>query len=250
MRQNSAALSFKLHRVLPLGLILLCASGSAIWGQTEGKEKPKVSAPAEPAANPADAKVASDAVKDPQSDVAAYKLLLQDKIKYSIEEDPVRDADFPELIVTSLGFLNFPVSRMKGSPIVSVQAVGKTLGQIKAEVTAKLEEEFYHKATVSLQLTSKSERFGQVKFVGNSIKGMLKLNPGERKTLSEAIVEKGYTEYANLRRVLVLRQQEGSAKAKKIVVDIDSVLRKGRKDLDLILEDGDTVDVPEKGLVF
>lgn len=249
MRQNSAAFSIMFKPVVLLGLVLLCASSPRIWSQTDSKEKPKATTTTEPS-SASDAKGLSDPTKDLSSDANGYKLLLQDKVKYSIEEDPLRDADFPELIVTSLGFLNFPVSRVKGSPVVSVQAVGKTLGQIKSEVTAKLEEDFYHKATVSLQLTSKSERFGQVKFIGNSIKGMLKLNPGERKTLSEAIVEKGYTEYANLRRVLVWRQQEGTAKPKKVVVDIDSVLRKGRKDLDLILEDGDTVDVPEKGLVF
>ena len=180
----------------------------------------------------------------------AYKLVHQDKVKYTIEEDPVRDAEFPELIVTSLGQLTFPISRIRQSPLISILAVGKTLEQVKAELVAGLEAEYYHKATVNLQLTSKSERFGMVTFVGPIIRGQLKLNPGEQKKLSDAIVEKSYTDFANLRKVEIIRSEPGAKKAKVIVVDVDSILHKGRKDLDQILEDGDTIRVPEKGLVF
>jgi protein involved in polysaccharide export with SLBB domain len=176
-----------------------------------------------------------------------YKLVHQDKIKYAIVEDPVRDVEFPELIVSSLGQLSFPVSRIRQSPLVSIQAVGKTLEQVKAELVAQLEIDYYHKATVSLELTSKSERFGQVTFVGPIIKGQLKLTPGEQKKLSEAIVEKGYSDFAKLKRVKVTRTEPGSKKPKEIFVDIDAVLHKGMKDKDIILEDGDTIDVPEKG---
>ena len=111
-------------------------------------------------------------------EAGSYKLVYQDKIKFSIEEDPIRDSDFPELIVSSLGLLNFPVSRAKGSPILPIKALGKTLDQVKAEVVALLEAEYYHKATLSIQLTSKSERYGQVLFTGSIIKGLLKLHPG------------------------------------------------------------------------
>lgn len=251
MRRNVNRTSVCLIAILS-GLI----AGALPHGALQGQKAPDTSAQSAPTTgvSPTNSLPASKAkeVLDATSteEAGSYKLVYQDKIKFSIEEDPIRDSDFPELIVSSLGLLNFPVSRAKGSPILPIKALGKTLDQVKAEVVALLEAEYYHKATLSIQLTSKSERYGQVLFTGSIIKGLMKLNPGERKRLSEAIVEKGYTEYARLSKVKVLRIDPSAKKPKIIYVDVDSVLHKGRKDLDLILEDGDTVDVPEKGLVF
>ena len=252
MRLNSYIVNYS-NRVLVLLIVHLVVLTNVLLAQPKNKQldrsRPDVSKSQskETQPNPAPSSE-STAPQTPETD--EYKLVYQDKVKYHIEQDPYRDADFPELIVSSLGFLNFPISRAKGAPFIKIEAIGKTLEQIRSEVVSKLEGEYYQKATVSLQLTSKSEKLGQVLFTGPIIKGMIKLLPGEQKKLSEAIVERGYTEFARLKKVEVTRQVKGASKPRTIIVNIDAVLHKGRKDLDLILEDGDTVNVPEKGIVF
>ncbi len=231
-----------------VGLVVTCAASAR---GDDSKPSAKPDEPRSTLEAPKEVAKPKESLSDADAELlSAHKLVHQDKIKYTIQEDPVRDAEFPELIVSSLGQLTFPVSRVRQSPLISVQAVGKTTEQVKTELVAGLEADYYHKVTVTIQLTSRSERFGQVVFVGSIIKGLLKLNPGEQKKLSDAIVEKGYTDYAQLRKVKIIRSEPGVKNPKIIVVDVDAILRKGRKDLDKILQDGDTIQVPEKGLVF
>ncbi len=233
------------------GISLLVAAVFSFVGSPQAQEAkapdPAVSAKATPSSE-VQSKETADSV--PSGFLTNYKLVHQDKVKFRIDEDPVREGDFPELIVSSLGHLSFPVSRSRQSPMITVTAVGKTLDQVKAELVAQLEADYYHKATVTIQLTSKSERLGKVTFVGDMIRGFIPINPGEPKKLSEAIIEKGYTEFANLRKVKIIRNVPGGKPPKEIIVDVDAILHKGRKDLDQILEDGDYVNVPEKGFVF
>ncbi len=68
-----------------------------------------------------------------------------------------------------------------------------------------------------------------------------------RMTVSMAISRAGsYTKFASTGEIQVLRQ-DAAGESKKMMVDLDEVV-KGRLDLDLELEPGDVVWVPERGI--
>lgn len=68
-----------------------------------------------------------------------------------------------------------------------------------------------------------------------------------RLTVSMAVSQAGsYTKFASTGNVQLLRQS-ATGQARKIVIDLDAVLG-GRLDLDLTLQPGDVVWVPERGL--
>ena len=55
----------------------------------------------------------------------------------------------------------------------------------------------------------------------------------------------GYTQWAKLNAVKVVREN-----GQTILVDVDAVLNKGRLEKDVLLEPGDLIIVPERGVVF
>lgn len=68
-----------------------------------------------------------------------------------------------------------------------------------------------------------------------------------RMTVSMAISRAGsYTKFAATGKIQVLRQK-GTGKSEKIMVDLDEIVN-GRLDLDIDLEPGDVVWVPERGI--
>jgi protein involved in polysaccharide export with SLBB domain len=77
--------------------------------------------------------------------------------------------------------------------------------------------------------------------------GNVDLPADRRFTVSMAVSFAGsYTKFASTGNVQVLRQP-ATGPSRKFVVDLDAVLE-GRMDLDLALEPGDVVWVPERGI--
>jgi protein involved in polysaccharide export with SLBB domain len=77
--------------------------------------------------------------------------------------------------------------------------------------------------------------------------GNVDLPPDRRFTVSMAVAFAGsYTKFASTGSIQVLRQSP-TGQSRKFVVDLDAVLD-GRADLDLPLETGDVVWVPERGI--
>ncbi|MHB8522295.1 MAG: polysaccharide biosynthesis/export family protein [Limisphaerales bacterium] len=184
----------------------------------------------------------------PATTTDAYKLLPSDKVRFWLEEDPKRDGTSLDLPVTSQNMLIFPVSR--GYELaIPVDIRGKTLDDVKAELKQKLEEKYYKQATVHLTLLTQNQRKGVVYFRG-TVTGMLELFPGDEKTVTQAILEKGYSDFANLKKVKVTRIDPVTKKTTVYPVNVDQLLKKPDPVKDLILQDKDIIEVPEKGIVF
>lgn len=184
----------------------------------------------------------------PTTATNTYKLLPSDKVRYWLEEDPKRDGTSLDLPVSSQNMLIFPVSR--GYEVaIPVDIRGKTLDDVKAELKQKLEEKYYKQATIHLTLLAQSQRKGVVYF-RNMITGTQELFPGDEKTVTQAILEKGYSDFANLKKVKVTRVDPVTKKATVYDVNVDQLLKKPDPAKDIILQDKDVIEVPEKGIIF
>ncbi len=90
---------------------------------------------------------------------------------------------------------------------------------------------------------------GIVLFQGE-IKGTLLLKPGGSKSLSEAVLEMKPNEYANLKKVKLLREDPATKVVTSRFVDVDAILSKGKKEEDVVLQDGDSVVISAKWVNF
>lgn len=179
----------------------------------------------------------------------SYQPNPQDKFQFRIEEDPNKGADFEIRNVSALFDLQFNASRGTDTPI-TINARGKTLGAIKKELKAKLDLDFYQNATVVLKLLEPHQRAGRV-FITGTLKGQVPLLPAETKTVMQAILELGGdTEYSNLKKVKLYRLNPTTNKEDSFVIDVGSMLKGGARDNNMILQDGDRIFVPEKGIIF
>lgn len=175
-------------------------------------------------------------------DLENYKLNYKDVLRFRIEEDPVKSTEPLEVVVTALGYASFPVCR-NSDTVLTLNVRGKTLAQVKAELKEKLDAEYYNDCHIYLQLLTSNLAFGQAYFFGR-VRGVVKLTPGEPKTVTEAIIELGFDDFADLKRVRINRMDPQTQKIKVINVNVKKVLD-GDRTLDQVLQDGDRVEVPE-----
>jgi protein involved in polysaccharide export with SLBB domain len=180
----------------------------------------------------------------------SYQLAAGDKLAFRVEEDPSRLREPAELVVPQVGDLEFPVSRDDRSTTVPLSVVGKTLAQVKAELKKVLEQDYYQKATVKLAVFDPNQRRGKVYFWG-AVRGTVDLDPTGTMTVSEAILRLGWDQvFANLKRVEVTRQDPVTKQKKTFTVNVQQILDKNGNAKDLILQDGDRVHVPDKGIIL
>ncbi len=180
---------------------------------------------------------------------AGYRLLPNDRLAFRIEEDPVKSADPTAVTVTPLGEIHFQVTRGSDLSVV-VYARGKTIPEVKSELKSRLDADYYQSATVFLNLLNQNQQQGKVLFVGPAIKGAIALRPGETKTLTEAIIQLGYSDFVNLKKVTVERLDPITKQLSTIIVDVDAVIRLRDRSKDIILQDGDRVKTADKFLSF
>ena len=178
-----------------------------------------------------------------------YRLGPQDKITYRVEEDPIKTGQPEALTVSALGELELPVSRGYDERII-VQANGRNLTEIKAEIKAKLENGYYKQATVHLRLVNQSRRVGQVLFYGKMVRGAIELFPNEPKMLSAAIIQLGYSDFADLKRVKLHRIDPATGTNQTTTVDVKSILKTNDRSKDILLQDGDRVEVLERNFLL
>lgn len=181
----------------------------------------------------------------PPADQSRYRLMPNDRLAFRIEEDPVKFSDPTAVTVTPLGEIHFQVTRGSDLSIV-VNARGKTLAEVKAELKTRLDADYYQNATIFLNVLSHSFQQGKVLFVGTSIKAVVPLRPGETKTLTEAIIQIGYSDFVNLKKVVVERLDPVTKQLSTITVDVDAVIRLKDRSKDLLLQDGDRVKTVDK----
>lgn len=225
----------KNHSKLPWGGLLSLAAALAFMAAATAQD---LAAPL-PATPAAPAPVEQTGVSAMESHVVQPG----DKLGFSVDQDPTSGAPVQQ-IVSPFGLLSIPVSRCCESTI-TVQAGKKTIKQIQDEIKALLEQDYYRVADVKITLVNPIVKLGQVWFRGAVRTSVIALDPGQPMTLWEALTRAGTTEFANLSKVKVERYTEASGKTETIYVNIDRV-NKGNRDEDIILKDGDRVDVKEK----
>ena len=179
----------------------------------------------------------------------SYQPNPQDKFLFRIEEDPNKGSE-PEIRnVSALYEIQFNASRNTDTPI-NLNVRGKTIAEIKKELKARLDEDYYQNATVLLKLHDQYQRPGKV-YVTGSLRGQVALLPGEQKTVMKAILELGgESEYANFKKVKLFRLNPDTNKDDITIIDVGAMLKGGSRKDDKVLQDGDRIEVPEKGFIF
>ena len=179
-----------------------------------------------------------------------YQLAAGDRLSYQVEEDPSKQREPTELLITLVGDLEFPVSRDDRSVVVSLKVIGKTVAHVRTELKAALEEDYYQKATVRLRVSDPNPQRGQVAFWG-AVRGLLQLEPNKPMKVSDGILQLGWDQmYANLKKVEVVRTDPVTKQKKTIIVNVQAILDKNGNAKDVILQDGDRVHVPDKGIIL
>lgn len=169
-----------------------------------------------------------------------HALAVGDRLSFRIEEDqeepkPLVVADSGELEVPYIG--RFP-------------AENKTCRQLARELKAALEKDYYYQATVIIAVDLMAKSRGKVYLVGPvRIPGPQEIPSDEILTLSKAIMRAGgFGDFADRHNVKVTRKSRSAQQPKTFVVDVGQIFDKGKVDLDLPLEPGDFILVPERVL--
>jgi protein involved in polysaccharide export with SLBB domain len=179
------------------------------------------------------------------SEEGRHELRTGDRLRFRIEEDPATGKEPILVAVNSVGEASFPVSR-ESDIRVTLPVRGKTLKQVREQLAARLLEDYYHRATVELNLEEKTVTPGKVQFFGE-MSGTIPILPDHPPMfLSEQILQMGVPDFANLRRVKVHRIDPVTQTSKIIEVDVRSIIRGGERSKDVLLQDGDRVEVLQK----
>lgn len=176
-----------------------------------------------------------------------YLLRTGDRLNYRIAEDPVRAAAPMQVAINSVGEANFAVSRDSDIRI-TLEVRGKTVAEVRTELTRRLLADYYHKATLEIALAEKVLTPGKVQFFGE-MSGEITLLPDTPPLmLSDAVLRVGGSraEFANLRRIKVHRPDSATGQNQVITVDVKSILEDGKRERDILLQDGDRIEVPQK----
>jgi polysaccharide biosynthesis/export protein len=157
----------------------------------------------------------------------------------------VEDKEPPvSLLVTDSGEVEVPL-------IGRVHAAGETCKALAYEMKGPLERDYYYKATVIVALDASGLKSPGRVYVTGQVRnqGPLDIPPDETFTVSRAILRAGgFADFANRRKVKLIRKAGGSNQT--IFVNVDEIVNKGRSDKDPVLEDGDTINVPERLINF
>lgn len=192
---------------------------------------------------------AGAAFAQPAASIGDPKYLLRtgDRLNYRIAEDPIRASSPMQVAINSVGEANFAVSR--GSDIrITVEVRGKTVAEVRDELTRRLLADYYHKATLEIALAEKVLTPGKVQFFGEMTGEITLLPDTPPLMLSDAVlrVGGGRAEFANLRRIKVHRVDPTTGQNQVITVDVKSILEDGKRERDILLQDGDRIEVPQK----
>jgi len=190
-----------------------------------------------PTAVPATATNSMDALDD------KHRLAIGDRLSFRIVED---EEDPKPIYVTDSGDLELPY-------IGRYPAEGKTCLQLARELKREYEKDYYHNATVIVAVDVMAKTRGRVYLVGPvRAGGPQEVPTDEVFTLSKAILRAGgFTDFADRRNVRVTRKGSGPAGQDKVfTVDVAQILEKGKSELDIVLEPGDFIYIPERSIRF
>lgn len=217
------------------------------------KATPAAEEPAAPtgAATRDDSAMAASRIMSMQSLDDTRPLMIGDRVSLKIVEDPEKVLS---LDVQDSGDIQAPY-------IGLVRAAGKTCKQVAVQMKAKLEEQYFQRATVIIAL----EKAVRSKFGPNMIpddmgyitiygqvgrQGRYELAPEEDLTVSQAILRAGgFTQFAQTKKVKVIRKRPGQSNV-TYIVNLHDVMTKGRLEKDITIRPNDVIIVDEKLINF
>jgi protein involved in polysaccharide export with SLBB domain len=171
-----------------------------------------------------------------------------DKVAFTIAEDPqAQSGPQNEIMVGPKFDLHFPVCHGYTEEVV-VNAENKTLAQIERELKQKLDATYYKDATVKVVLGAQVVQPGKITITGPVRNNFVMLLPGERKKLLEVILQAGATEFANLKKVKILRVNSVTGKTEEKIINVEAIKKDPTKDVPVF--DGDRLDIVEKNILF
>ncbi len=190
-----------------------------------------------------------------QVDAETRELRPGDSVRYRIDEDPHASSEPLRAYVNAAGDIHFMVSRRKDT-YVTVNTRGKRLIDIRNDFKTKLDADYYHAATVTVDLDNIDRTPGalnassaKVTFFGE-VRGMVPLPDDQELMLSEAMLQLAIPDFADLRKVEIQRFDPDTQRTITKEVNVQNILNKGQRDLDVALQDGDRVRVPARRFTF
>lgn len=167
------------------------------------------------------------------------KLTAGDEITVVIKEDrgdpPLRTmvSDTGEVELNGLG---------------RVYIAGKSSVEAESSIASYLKQKYYHQATVEVGIVRKA--VGTVRPYKAVIAGKVG-RPGPQYftganplKLTEAVIVAGTNLYSELRKVRLTRG------GRSVDHNVEQIMKEGRTDLDVPLQDGDQIFIPAKSIIF
>lgn len=199
------------------------ASGNGFGGQGFGAFDAPAAVPVRP-----------DLMADPDR-----KLTVGDELSFEIVEDhePAPQAKR----VSASGDVDI-------YPVGGIRVAGLTTAQAASTIKRQLDADFYYNATVRLNLVrvNREASMGMVYLSGEVNRvGAQQIYSERPLTVSQAILNaSGFARFANERKVEVTRQGRGGA-PQRFIIDVKDIIKEGRVEKDMILQDGDRINVPK-----
>jgi protein involved in polysaccharide export with SLBB domain len=194
----------------------------------------------------------STTVVDPET----RELKPRDGFRFSIEEDPPPtlgggSPDGGGVYISDGGEAMFPVSR-SSTIYLKLTVAGKKLADVRKELKARLDAEYYKNCTIHLDLvqvnrgSAAMDQSARVTIYGE-LSGVLPIGEGETMTISDAMLRVGRSEDANMKKIKIHRLDKETNKEKIITVDVDKILKQGDRTHDEVLKGGDRIEVLARG---
>jgi protein involved in polysaccharide export with SLBB domain len=121
------------------------------------------------------------------------------------------------------------------------------------EIKTNLETDYFYHATVVLGIDMiHNKRVGRAYVTGQvRSPGPVDIAEDEKLMASDAILHAGgFSEYADRRRVKIMRPMESSSGVTNLYVDVMAVWQQGKRDKDVELKPGDRIYVSSKLINF
>lgn len=163
-----------------------------------------------------------------------WELKAGDRLVYEVLEE--REEEPLLLVINGSGELLVPL-------VGRVEAQGKTSKKLAYEIKSKLEEDFFHRATVVIMQRQEDRNRGRISVIGEVRRQGEQIIPVDAPlTLSQAIMQSGgFSDEANRSRVSIVGQGEQQA---RLEIDLGAILESGDLSQDPVLRPGDSIIVP------
>jgi len=190
-------------------------------------------------------------------DAEARDLKAGDVLRFSVDQDPATAKLIQLVDVTAAGEALFPVTK-ESDLYVKLNARGRKLTDLRKDVKALLDADYYHDCTVKIDLEqirsdpsiASPENSSKVTVFGVT-SGSVLIREGETKTLTDLIIGLGQLgPRAKLTEVRIRRMDPATKREVITEHDVKKLLKEGDRGKDPVLKDGDRVEIPERVLNF